>query len=262
MSNYVQKIGLAAGSVSLAAVPVAANAALTHVTGSPLSVSFMDLPASVGAGFINVPWDVDGQDGADFSLIANMIYGTEVTTASGGKLDVRYGYNFIFAGSFTAGGALGSPHNGLAIGVTDSPGGPPVLAPLANSFVVGPTAGPYSSSGGIGNAGNVVRYISASGALTNQTSSPFPGISNGTINIGFLFSSSAGDHAGWASVTVDNGPEWKLTINEWVYESTPETPVHVPDVPVPATIVPALTLLGLGAAGLRRMRKREAVAAD
>lgn len=263
MTSYVQKMGIAAGSVSLAAVPTMADAALSHVTGSPVSVSFLDVPTSTG-GAVNVPWDVDGQDGADFSLVGALLYGFESSTASGAKSEFRFGYNFIYAGTFNTGGP-GLPLNGAAIGVANDVvgGGAPFLAPLPNSFVVGPTVGPYSWIGGIAHGAAVARYFSTGGSLTNQsTSSYYPGAASGTFNIGFLFNSSAGLHAGWANVTVDNGPDWQLTINEWVYESDPETPVHVPDVPVPATIVPAIAMLGLGAAGLRRMRKRKSTQAE
>ena len=45
-----------------------------------------------------------------------------------------------------------------------------------------------------------------------------------------------------------------LTIEQWAYETTPDTDVIAGTVNAPSSGVAALTLLGLGAAGLRRWR--------
>jgi MYXO-CTERM domain-containing protein len=49
-----------------------------------------------------------------------------------------------------------------------------------------------------------------------------------------------------------------LTVRNWAYEDEPDTAIHVEPIPAPPAGVAALTLLGLGAAGVRSWRKRNA----
>ena len=79
----------------------------------------------------------------------------------------------------------------------------------------------------------------------------------GDYTIGFVFDNLGDAHYGIADITVGGGPDWVLTINEWTYEDTPDTAVHVPDVPVPPSGLAALSLLAMGAAGMRSLRKRK-----
>ena len=80
------------------------------------------------------------------------------------------------------------------------------------------------------------------------------------FRFGFKFQIDGNDHYGWADATLDLDDSTLIfTIEEWTYNDEPNQEVHVP---VPASIVPAITLLGLGAAGVRRMRRRQAQAAE
>jgi len=95
----------------------------------------------------------------------------------------------------------------------------------------------------------------------------FMGVSNGTVGTGgflnttgyagFVFgdSTNPGPLYGWAKIRVDTDfsgpPSVKLTVFGWTYQDTPGVPIHIP---VPGT--PLLTLLGLGAMGIRGFRKR------
>ena len=66
-----------------------------------------------------VPWDIDGQDGADFSLM-DVVFSTTGTA----NANYVYGFNFIapFA-DFTGGNPTGTL-NGYAIGITTNYGPP------------------------------------------------------------------------------------------------------------------------------------------
>ncbi len=63
-------------------------------------------------------------------------------------------------------------------------------------------------------------------------------------------------HYGWAKVILHDGPDFELEVADWWYEDEADTEIHV--TPVPASGLAALTLLGLGAAGLRAQRIRKA----
>lgn len=78
--------------------------------------------------------------------------------------------------------------------------------------------------------------------------------------IAFRFDSGEGLQYGWAVLRYDQrGYVPQPSIIGWTYNTTPGEQVHVGvEAPVPPSIVPALTLLGLGAAGLRGWRKRQA----
>lgn len=80
--------------------------------------------------------------------------------------------------------------------------------------------------------------------------------------LGFRFYiPGSGTHYAWASITAtgkDFSVDPFITINEWAYESTPGIPIPAGAVPEPETIGTGLGALALGAAGLRRWRKRRA----
>ncbi len=78
--------------------------------------------------------------------------------------------------------------------------------------------------------------------------------------IGFKFGTLASPIFGWASITLTTGANYSMTINEWAYETT-GAGIQVGDkgvVPEPETTAAGLAGLALGAAGLRRLRKRKA----
>ncbi len=149
---------------------------------------------------------------------------------------------------------------------------------LPNSFNVGPTLAAYNWGATPGTSRYALnRYDRNSRSYTyyggyfgpNYSSTAYPGSSkfsgfsfNGDNIICFRFDINGETHYGWANVT------WDLTsvfvgqfiVEEWAYEDRPDTAIHAGStevVPVPATIVPAVAMLALGAAGVRRMRKKK-----
>jgi hypothetical protein len=264
MAAFSEKLALMAGAGALATAPAVAPAALVTKTGAPLSVSFLDAPA-VTFSTASVAWDVDGVNGADFSLFGlNTYASTDVSGAA--KLDYRYGFNLIAPYSKLVSAAPEVPLNGIGFAANTS-AGVPGLAAVPSSAVLGPDLGSYTAAIGIANAAGVLRVFS--GAFLISQSTYFSGYvagAPGSFNIGFSFLSSGATHYGWANISVENGPEWRLTVNEWTYDDTPGSPVHVPDqaavVPAPPAGVAALTLLALGAAGVRRWRNKSVIETD
>ena len=185
----------------------------------------------------------------DFSLIGVaeniLINGTSPTF----QLFNGVGANLIGAGS------VSSPAPNNAILLLNG------TSPLNASTSVGST---FAS----GNAGvntfipaqaSIFRAKSSGGVVASLSSSnqmyAFGG--PGDYMITFVFDNLGDAHYDIADITVGGGPDWVLTINEWTYEDTPDTAVHVPDVPVPPSGLAALSLLAMGAAGMRSLWKRK-----
>jgi hypothetical protein len=82
--------------------------------------------------------------------------------------------------------------------------------------------------------------------------------------IGFRFDRGLGTdlNYGWAKVEWDlsNQGSESFTITEWAWETDPGKPIHA--VPAPAAAVSGLSLLAMGAAGVRRQRRRANVKAE
>ncbi len=81
--------------------------------------------------------------------------------------------------------------------------------------------------------------------------------------VGFRFSNGIDQQKlyRWAVINIDVTPgSGGVTIKEWAYSDIADTPIYTADVPEPST--PALTLLGLGAAGLRAWRARKKAQAE
>ena len=264
--RFVEKLALAAGSASLAAVPGAAKADLITVTGQPVSASLQDTVLTLNGVFaLDVQtWDIDGAFGADFSAFGFATFAFSGTYGYGTAYRVRAGAVAILPISVqTINGTTQTvvPLNGLGL-VGD--GYSPV--PLPNSFDVGPTLAPYTIGAAISNffaAGYLASISTVSGSTYNtySTYSAAPGFGDGLFNIGFAFDANGTTLYGWAEIELTLGPEFRLTINEWTYDDM-GNPVHVPDraaaVPEPASTLPALALLAAGAAGVRSWRKKKA----
>ena len=73
----------------------------------------------------------------------------------------------------------------------------------------------------------------------------------------FGFDVNGQQHVGWARIRFDYAPKAQLVIERWAYESEPNTAIHVDSIPAPPAGVAALSLLAMGAAGLRSHRKRK-----
>jgi hypothetical protein len=88
----------------------------------------------------------------------------------------------------------------------------------------------------------------------------YRGIGLGPHKIGFRFDVDGQDHYGWANILLQGARHKRLEVTQWSYETDPDTPIHISAVPAPPAGVAALTLLGVGAAGLRGWRKRKPLA--
>jgi hypothetical protein len=86
VTSYAQKLATAAGAASLAAVPMAADAAVVTVN-TTLTLDLFDL---AGGGPIFTGWDIDGVGGPDL-----LLFGTGIATVTGGSTYVDG--NFILA---------------------------------------------------------------------------------------------------------------------------------------------------------------------
>lgn len=171
-------------------------------------------------------WDVDGNSTNDFNFS-------------------NYASTYAYKG---AGGVLKT--NRLVHRGND-------LANLPGGFSVGPTiAGPYSTRRGIPS-------VFYNGSLNNVY-----GFTSGDSGfIGFRFDRNGDLHYGWAAVTLTNGGNFgTFEISEWAWENTPDTAIMVGATGSSSTAVPeptsftltGLTLLAMGAAGVRRWRKEKA----
>jgi hypothetical protein len=246
--STVEKLGLAVGSASLTVAPMAASAALVTVNPTPglLKISVTD-PDNTA-----VAWDVDGTGAAEFAL--------EV------RKSASSGPNFQFAGTFLFLNSQGLNGRGI-VGqlATDD-----AANVLPTSFDVGQTlASPYVF--GLSNASD--RRVIRKTTFQSNYGAPFTSstvaiddidLSPGANFVGFRFDAGSGLQYGWAEILLDltAGSE-SIEISRWTYDDAPGSGVHVADeasaaIPLPASILPALTLLGMGAAGMRSWRRRQA----
>jgi MYXO-CTERM domain-containing protein len=245
--SFSAKLALSAGSGLLAVSPSGGTAAPVTVDDRPISISFSDLPG--GSGSAQVPWDIDGNGAGDTNLIiARNTYSH--TTANGGRFSRRYGflglaYNFgasgaIFARDYARGGLVVFNQSHYITPDT-------VNAPYRGFLT--------------GNGIDTLRRYSrtSNGSIQSSSYGRSVDLGFGISAIGFGVDIGGAQHIGWAVLKLEAGPDYRLTVTEWTYESEPDTPIHVDEVPVPSSGIAALTLLGLGAAGVRRMRKRQRV---
>lgn len=280
--SFAEKAAVAAGSIAAVTAPATAQAKVVHVTGSPVSLT-------LGGGPNFASWDVDGAGGDEFRLNRKLSsFGTTQSNTitiqpPGTGQSYQYQYR-AFQANYR--------RENIALASSDTYGaqqlnGRGIVGPnafsnrvqaLANSFNVGPTLAAYHWGATPGTSRYALNrydrnwrsytyyggyfgphYSSSAGV----GSSKFPGFDqNGDNIIGFRFDKNGDMHYGWAKVG------WDLTspaigefiIWEWAYEDQPDTAIHASStevVPVPATIVPAIAMLAVGAAGVRRMRKRQ-----
>lgn len=129
---------------------------------------------------------------------------------------------------------------------------------LSANFVVGPSmAGGYK----FGSAGQS-RWLVRNGVIRTVTAVGFTSGVNGYF--GFSFTDGTNLFYGWAELNI-NAPANQFTINRWAYESCSGQGIAVgatsdgatcgvSNVPEPGIL--SLTLLGLGAGGVREWRRR------
>lgn len=257
--SFTQRVSMAAGAASAVVAPVAADAALVTVQGSPVSVRAQDY-TSTGPGNA-ATWDVDGLNGPDFAL---NFFNTRSQTA-GIYSTFRYGQYRNLLSNFLPGG---TQLNGMGfVGSTS------FARPLASSARVGATLSAYLPANYAALFGTEVQFSqrlyippNTQPDITSTAASPGAGFggATGPVNVGFSFLSGGNTHYGWAQIDLGAGVDNRLTVVEWTYENSPDTPVHVgtraAQVPEPASTLPAIAMLAMGAAGVRAWRQRKAAA--
>ena len=282
--SFKYKISAAAGSAALLSGPVSGHAAPVTVNNAPLSVSVFDNVDT------SMTWDIDGDGQSEFELRLDKRSGTIIsqttfptvrfTTGSGTVQGTGFSYYrrsfttaFVRLADQTAGG---NPLNGRGLAAHSFAN----MAALNNSSAVGPS-NYWQSPVGTGrnyamSFQRTANIFMLQSTRTNRTTvgrttfgpyiaSHFAGFAPGDNMIGFRFDdgTGAGLNYGWAVLNFDRH-SGSVTIPEWTYETEDDTAVHAGTqgtvVPVPASIVPAITLLGLGAAGMRKWRKQKRMA--
>lgn len=246
--NFTDKVLLASGTIPFAAVPAASEAAIVHVTES-VSIRASDLISGAGFEFGFTPWDIDGNGGAPLYLAG---YRVSNTTQIYSSTYLRYQFaSFGIVNSPTSGTAVS---NGNSLVLSSSGFG---LARLVSSNRVGPTltGGNYGGPFATALLTTVVTF-STTGGYTYGHSSQYPAgtLQPGSNKIGFRFVTGGNAHYGYADLKLIGGGDPGIEIAQWWYEDEPDTEIHV--TPLPSSGIAALTLLGLGAAGLRAQRKR------
>ena len=275
--SYTQKLTRSASLVSMASMSFgAADAAIVTVSDRPVSAELFEGRFVTYAATFGIPvgnaWDVDGVGNAEFNLIRRERgnYTDTVRTQSNG-------FGTVFLASVSAYGNRRDSYNGRGfVGeyplapIKILPAGFQVGATLADyTFVSQNAPSPYSSH--VGQPGLIAnfsrrRFTNGYGGIvygyTVYTILGYLGgqIENAQIGenfIGFRFESSEGLHFGWATINIEFGlgGHQRITISDWTYNTTAGKPVAVGQVSEPESSLPALTLLALGAAGVRSWRK-------
>jgi hypothetical protein len=269
MTTYSEKLALAAGSVAAAAMPAAADAKVIRV--QPLSIQLPVVPHNSFSAWNYTAWDIDGQYGTDFDLTAVRydIYGWDFTSGgdnwSGGEL-----INFYYLQSGTIKiygngsnkllhkGGMANLHHSAAIGPTLASGynfKGSARIHTTSVYQAGWRQYPlktHTTSSSWVPVGTTSTYISP--AVSD--SQIFSNLHRGSNIIGFSFDAAGNTHYGWANLHIGGGFAPTVTITDWAYEDEPDTPIRVSSIPAPPAAIPALTVLAMGAAGLRRWRKK------
>lgn len=236
--SFEKKLLVVSTAAASITVPTAGNAALVNVQGSPITMGLSEPFGTI------TPWDVDGDGDAEFSL----------------RRDGSSSYNHVY---MTSGGQNG---DGFINNLGDNRVN---MRNLPKSIVVSeilPSGYYWGEKNSLFNGRNFL-YVQSGGTLllfpqVNQGNHDI----NGDNYVGFRFDSGAGTQYGWARITYNavGIPNSSVTIEEWTYSDTPGESVHIPTrsddvepVPLPSSALPALTMLAMGAAGMRAMRKRK-----
>lgn len=251
--SFSERTALGLGAASLL-LPGAADAGLVWVSDRPLT---MPAPAS-GNEYLTVGWDIDGDGSFDAGFTRDRYEAhfpsnttarigyrrseLSVRDAGFGALSAGFHYHYFGASQVQASEVVGDGDEWF----------------LSGGF--GQTHVVYSRTAGGGtatmtNAG--CHGSSFPGYYDFQNCNPFgPELTDGTNLVGFVFGDTAATYYGWAQITLQSHPHISITVNKWAYNDAAGQPVHVDPVPAPPAVVGALTLLGLGAAGMRKWRRR------
>lgn len=227
MSNHHVTNKKLASLLPLAAAAQSASA-IVVVTYGPLTVDADPNQALM--------WDIDGSNSTNTTFVVG-------PAGAGDALALHPDAN---AGVFFLGNNTiyleGAQRNGMETQLQASfhTANFDTLLFLASGYVLGPgNFDPGDSQG---------RGMQHFGNMTDET----------PLNFGFRFSTDGGTnvHYGWGTL-LKSAANDTLTITRWGYETTPNTPIVVPE---PSQLALGLGALAMGAAGLRRWRKAKQAA--
>ena len=246
----------AATAAALSVAPAVADADVVYVTDRPVTVDFSVLGG--GLGTTGVGWDIDGINGDDTQFGVRRIgyntYYTNITNNGSTKVqDVRGSLDF--PGLYGLGPVLFAREWGrsqLIVASESSTFGPQITAPY--TWYPPPFNGIWTHAKLVTPPSGTPQTVSQRASFSQGQY----GADSDRFLMPFGFDFAGQQHVGWARIRFDYEPHARLVIERWAYESEPETAVHVNNIPVPPAVVPALTLLAMGAAGLRQWRKRQA----
>ena len=237
--SNAEKLALATGSLSvLSLLSFGADAGIIYNNTSPLAINFNH---ALGIGNA-ITWSVDGTN-ATFKL-----WNSFSTGGTNSFLNLK-----------SDGGLLG---RGIVktTGQSDNWG----FVKLPAGFVVGPTlAAGYDlpAGGSQGYRTLLRRTVASSGISIEANAQNFTSGIPGFFGFRFTDAGLTNQFYGWAELNLDTASPGTATINRWAYNDVAGQSIKAGDtgqssaVPEPGTL--SLTLLGLGAGGVRAWRKRK-----
>jgi hypothetical protein len=236
-SNFSSKTMKTLGIAAVTVAPITADAAIVHVTGSPLTVSVTE-----SAG-----WDVDGTGAAEFEF-----RNQHSVAFLGGRTFSDDNVLLYSGGSLNGRGLAGRQPDGFSVAVLHRS---QHVGPTLPSSLTIATAGSYGR--GVMRANRVRSlYSTRSISASAPAGGPFYDFGQQPGFLGFAFDPGGGLRYGWAKLQFDeDGYNSSLTISEWAYEDEPGEAIHVGSVPAPPAAVAGLTMLAMGAAGVRAHRR-------
>ncbi len=228
------RLALATGSLSaLSVLSFSAQAAIIFYD-TPIGPITTFPPPST-----NTTWDVDGKGGAEFRLkgVGYTSRGTARAMLTSDGLNGRGLIQQLVTngqGGYNAQGGY-------------------VFQNLRPNFLIGPT---LAKGYGFGYFNNTNRKLASSKSFSHQIAGSAVGFGSGVNGyFGFQFTSGGDTFYGWAELNID-GPNLSYTINRWAYNENPGGLIQ-PGQTIPEPDTLSLTLLGLGAGGVRAWRRRK-----
>lgn len=239
----------ACGTSALYLVPALAQAAAVAGQGAPVGVDHNAATGALGQVF----WDIDSDGNNDLVFFK------------------QTGFNSYNSNSYSSGalnmdtydGRAPSSLNGRGLVKPSGKGGKGTGDQMQNlglGFQVGPTLSTYAW----GDSQQTYRSMvnSAGTSLGGDLSAAGSWGAGGNQYFGFRFSRAGQTHYGWAEINLDlSGMPGGVFVTRWAWEDQPDTAITVGDVGA-ATAVPTLPLmalglsiLALGATGIRQMRQ-------
>ncbi len=135
---------------------------------------------------------------------------------------------------------------------------------LGLGFGVGPSLAAGYNFGGRANDRSMLSTIGANPKITPNPKNFASGV-NGFFGFRFTDAGGTNQFYGWAELNLDTASPGTVTINRWAYNDVAGQSINVGQtsnvnpVPEPGTL--SLTLLGLGAGGVRTWRRRKLASA-